>query len=69
MSTRKREKRKTNKLNVFKLKFVSATFLLVCLLDLNESNYETRKNFFISLEKLFSFSRKSNFRILDFQIL
>ena len=69
MSTRKREKRKTNKLNVFKLKFVSATFLLVCFLDLNESNYETRKKFFISLEKLFSFSRKSNFRILDFQIL
>ena len=50
------------------LKVVSATFLLVCFLNLKESTCETRKKKFISLQKLFSFSRKSNFTILDFQI-
>ena len=55
-------------LNVRSLKAVSAIFLLVCFLSLKESTFETRKNVFIPLHKLFSFSRKSNFRILDFQI-
>ena len=52
------------------LKVVSATFLLVCFLSLKKSTCETRKNiFFISLQKLISPSRKSNFRFLDIQIL
>ena len=51
------------------LKVVSATFVLVCFLIVNESTCQTRKKNFISLQKLFSFSRKSNFRILYFQIL
>ena len=50
------------------LKVVSATFVLVCFLSLDESTCQTRKNVFISLQELFSFSRKSNFRILHFQI-
>ena len=51
------------------LKLVPATFLLVWFLSLNESTCETKKNvFFFSFQKLFSFSRKSNFRILHFQI-
>ena len=46
-------------LNIFIfLKVVSATFLLVCILSLNESTCQTRKMFFISLQKLFSFLRK-----------
>ena len=40
-----------------------ATFSLVCFLGLKESTWETRKNAFY-----FTFSRKSNFRILDIQI-
>ena len=47
------------------LKVVSATFSLVCFLSRKESTCETRKSVFISLQKLFLFSRKSNFRILD----
>ena len=39
------------------LKDVSATFLLVCFIFLKESNCETRKNVFISPQKLFSFLR------------
>ena len=50
------------------LKVVLATFLLVCFLSLNESTCRTRKNVFISLQKLYSFRRNSNFRILNFQI-
>ena len=51
------------------LKVVSATFLLVCFLSLQGSTCEIRKNvFFFSLQKFFSFSRKSKFRILDIQI-
>ena len=49
------------------LKVGSATFLLVCFLSLKESTWEIRTKF--SLQKLFSFSRKSNFRILDIQML
>ena len=52
-----------------KVKVVSATFLLVCFLSLNESTCQIRKMLFIPLQKLFSFSRKSTFSILDFQIL
>ena len=37
------------------LKIESATFFLVCFLSLKESPFETRKMFFISLQKLFSF--------------
>ena len=50
------------------LKVVSTTFVLVYFLSLNESTCQSKKKFFISLQKLFSFSRKSNFRILHFQI-
>ena len=50
------------------LKVVFATFSLVCFLCLKESTWETRKNVFISLQKLFLFSGKSNFRILDILI-
>ena len=48
------------------LNAVSATFLLVYFLSLNKS-CETRKNAF-SLEKLLLVLRKSNFRIVQFQI-
>ena len=56
--------------------FMKATFKgCVCFifaglfLSLNKSPCQTRKFFFyISLQKLFSFSWKSNFRILNFQI-
>ena len=48
------------------LKVVSATFLLVCFLSL--ALVKLRKKFFISLQKLFLFSRISNFRILHFEI-
>ena len=50
------------------LKVVSATFVLVCFSSLNKSTLETRKKKFISLLKLFLFSRKPSFRILHFQI-
>ena len=43
------------------LKFVSATFLLVCFLILKESTCKTRKNIFILLQNLFLFSRKIKF--------
>ena len=36
--------------------------------SLSESNCQTRENVFISLQELLSFLRKSNFRILHFQI-
>ena len=47
---------------------MSASFLLLCFLSLKESTFETRKMFLVSLEKLFSSSRKSKFRISDIQI-
>ena len=51
------------------LKFVSTVFFLVCFLNLKQSTCESRKNvFFILLQKLFLFSRKSNFKILDIKI-
>ena len=50
------------------LKVVSATFVLVCFLSLNESTSQTKKKKFISLRKFFLFSRKSNFRLVHFQI-
>ena len=48
------------------LKVVSATSLLVCFLSVKKSTCETRMS--MSLQKLFSFLRKSNFRILNIQI-
>ena len=54
--------------NIASLKVLSTTFLLVGFLSLNESTCQTRKNVFISLQKIFSFLRKSNFRILHFQV-
>ena len=53
-----------------------AGFFKVCVhyicailyLSLNESTCQTRKMCFSSLQKLFSLSKKSNFRILHFQI-
>ena len=55
-------------ISTYCLKVVSTTFLLVCFLSLKKSICETRKMFLISLQKLFSFSRKSNFRISDIQV-
>ena len=49
-------------------KVVSATFLLVCFLSLNESTCQTRKMFFILHQNICSLSRNSKFRILDIQI-
>ena len=46
---------------------MSTTFLLVCFLSLSKSTW-LGKMFFIALQKLSLFSRKSNFRILHFQI-
>ena len=46
-----------------------ATFLLVCFLNLKDCTCETRKNVFYFTSKTLSFSRKSNFRILDIQTL
>ena len=43
-------------------------FFASLFLDLNESTCQVKKNVFISLQNLFSFSRKSNFDILHFQI-
>ena len=51
------------------LKVVFAAFLVVCFLSLNESTSQTRKNAFYFTSRHFSFSSKSNFRILGFQIL
>ena len=51
------------------LKVVSTTFLLVCFSSLKESICEIWKSVFISLQKLISLSRKSNFSILDIQTL
>ena len=51
------------------LKVVSATFLVVCFSSLNESTSQTKKNAFYFTSRYFSFSKQSNFRILDFQIL
>ena len=45
------------------LKVVSATFLVV-----TKALVRLGKMIFISLQKLFSLSKKSDFRILDFQI-
>ena len=50
----------------FILEFMSATFLSVWFLSLKETNWETKKMFL--LQNLFSFLRKSKFRILDIQI-
>ena len=50
-------------------KVVSATFLLVCFLSLNESTCQTRKMFFILHQNICSLSRNSKFRILNIQIL
>ena len=50
-------------------KVVYTTFSLVCFLSLKENSLEIRKKKIFSLQqKLFSFSRKSNFRIPDIQI-
>ena len=49
------------------LGFFGKNCIFACLLSLKDSTCETR-NVFISLQKLFPFSRKSMFRILDIQI-
>ena len=53
---------------LWNLQVVSATFLLFCFVSLNKTTCETRKMFFIPLQKLFLFLRKSKFRILQIQI-
>ena len=51
------------------LKAVSATILQICFfLSLKESCVKLGKIFFILLQKLFLFSKKTKFRILDIQI-
>ena len=42
--------------------------LPVCILSLNKSTWKPGKMFFLSLQELFSFSRKSDFRIPSFQV-
>ena len=49
-------------------KVVFTTFLLVCIVCLKESTCKLRKLFFISLWKLFSFFRLSNFKFSDIQM-
>ena len=50
------------------IKVVFAAFLLLCFSGLRESTCETWKTFFISLQMLASFSKKSNFRTWDILI-
>ena len=50
------------------LKALSAAFLLVLNSRLKGSTWETCKNVFYFTSKLFSFSRTSNFSILDIRI-
>ena len=52
--------------NSSSLKVVSATFLLVCFLSLNESTYQTRKNVFLIRFK--SSFRSGENQILEFYI-
>ena len=59
---------KNNNLLFYMLKVVSTTIFVVCFLSLKDSPCESRKMCFISFQKLFSFSRRSNFRILDIQV-
>ena len=57
--------------NVFAFAFIKvvfAAFLLLCFSGLRESPCETWKTFFISLQMLASFSKKSNFRTWDILI-
>ena len=49
-------------------KVVSATFLLVCFLSLNENTCQFKKMFFILLQKICSLWRNSKFRIVGIQI-
>ena len=49
-------------------KVVSATFLLVCFLSLNENTCQLKKMFFILLQKICSLLRNSKFRIVGIQI-
>ena len=48
---------------------VAAAFLLVCFSSLKKSTCESRKNVFYFTSEARSFSKKSNFRILDIQVL
>ena len=52
------------------LHFLGDLKVVLCYIfaRVKESTYETKKNVFISLQKLFLFLRKSNFSILDVQI-
>ena len=50
------------------VKVLFATFLLAGFVSLNESTCQTRKNIFYFTSKALSFLRKSNFKILHFQI-
>ena len=50
------------------LKVVSTKFFLVCFLIPEESFCETKTKKFNLVQRLFSFSRKLKFRILDVQI-
>ena len=53
---------------MFMLKVVSATFLVVRFLDLNESTYQTRENnFYFTSKALFVFE-KIKLKILHFEI-
>ena len=59
----------TNLPLLWSLKVVLTAFLLVCFLVKKRAPVKIGKMLFISLQKLFSFSRKSNFENLDMQIL
>ena len=62
-----RMKKSWSNIGILYLQVVTATFLLACFLSPKESTCKTRKIVFISLQKLFPFSRLSKFKISDVQ--
>ena len=54
------------KINYELLKVVSATYLLVCFLSLNESTYQTRKNAFYLTSKALFVLEKIKFKYFRF---
>ena len=58
---RKRSKTMNDEKAVENLKVVSATFVLVCFLSLNESTFQTRKNVFYFTSKALFVLKKIKF--------
>ena len=59
----------SNPLNKILLRFTGCVRYIFASLFFKSKGEKQGEIFFISLPKLFSFSRKSDFRILDIQIL